>query len=219
MKIVAVSDTHGTHRQVDLSNIEADTLIVAGDITNTGELSLIEDVCDWASNLQFKNKVLICGNHEVGISAGPKRKKAIKLLKNHFTYLENSFEMIDGYKFYGSPATPYFCGWEWNYNRGITIAEQWAKIPLDVDVLITHGPPYGVLDLVEDNIYNVGRDLHQGCADLTNKLMELTNLKAHVFGHLHHSHGLLKINNTIFANSAICNENYQPINPPHIFEI
>jgi Icc-related predicted phosphoesterase len=221
MKIIVVSDTHGKHKNLDSSKLECDTFIHAGDITTQGELSTLLDFSFWLKDIPANNKIVIFGNHEIGFQNGPKRQKAIEMIKETGAYyLENNSIIIDGIKFYGSPATPYFFGWEWNYQRGEEIGKQWSQIPDDVNVLITHGPPYGILDLVEDTASNAGRDLHQGCADLRKRISSLTQLKAHVFGHLHLNGGqMVKIADTVFANGAICTERYAPTNLSVVFEI
>lgn len=219
-KICHISDTHSKHRSIDASKLECDIFIHSGDITYRGELEILSDFCDWMKDIPAIHKIVIFGNHELGYSIGPNRKKALQIIKNAATYLENSSVIIDGIKFYGSPATPFFCNWEWNYSRGKEIAKVWNQIPDDTNVLITHGPPHSILDLVENNSHNIGRDLHQGCQDLYNRIMNLKQLKAHCMGHLHWNGGQQQIiDNVIFSNAAICNESYQPINLPQFFEI
>ena len=218
MKIVAISDTHSYHRKLTIP--DGDILIHSGDITHRGELSIMKDFSNWLKELPHKNKVIVFGNHELGLESGPNRNDAINMIKDADAhYLENSAVEIDGYKIYGSPCTPRFYDWEWNRNRGKDIAMEWAKIPNDTEILITHGPGWGVLDLIENNLSNKGRDLHQGCEELTKRIKDLKNLKAHFFGHLHSGYGMTKIDNVVYANAACCTEQYKPTNPPIIVEI
>jgi hypothetical protein len=58
-------------------------------------------------------------------------------------YLENEFTIVHGYKIYGSPLTPEFCGWAFMYQTDEEAKKNWEKVPDDVDILVTHGPPYG----------------------------------------------------------------------------
>jgi len=216
-KIVHISDTHTYHRQVVLP--EGDILIHSGDITKMGTLSEIEDFVEWMSEQKFSHKICISGNHDWCFT-NALRKKSLKLFKNKdIVYLQDSSIIIDNIKFWGSPWTPEYFNWAWNLSRGKALAAKWAQIPDDVNVLITHGPPYGVLDLVENNLSNIGRDLHQGCQDLFNRVMDLKQLKAHCFGHLHYGYGKIKINNITFSNAASCNERYIPDNPPITFDL
>jgi predicted phosphodiesterase len=219
LKIVAISDTHSYHRQVNVP--DGDLLIHCGDISHRGELDIIKDFSLWLKDLPHKNKIVIFGNHEVGMRHGSKRLDAIEMITDaEAYYLENSSVIIDGLKFYGSPATPRFYDWEWNFNRGKDIAIEWAKIPDDVNVLITHGTSHGILDMVQDIPSNYGRDLHQGCEELAKRIKDLKDLKFHVGGHLHTDGGKsVNINGVIYANAAICTENYNPTNKPIVVEI
>jgi len=216
MKIVAISDTHSKHRTLIIP--DADTIVCAGDISFKGEFNIVEDFINWMKALPIKNKVMIFGNHELGMASGPKRDTALKLLQDSgIIYLEDSGTEIDGIKFWGSPVQPRFYDWEWNKNRGPDIDKHWKLIPLDTNVLITHGPPHGILDLVTNSI---GRDPHQGCEDLKRKVDKLNQLKLHVFGHLHHEGGnKLVVDNKIFINAAICDDLYNPSRPPILVEI
>lgn len=218
MKIVVISDTHSYHRKLQIP--EADVLVHAGDWTFRGEVSIIEDMIEWAKTLPVKEKIFVAGNHEVGLQYGQKRKYILELFQNAgFHYLENGSIIIDGIVFYGSPSTPFFNNWEFNYNRGRDIRQEWNKIDPFVEVLITHGPAYGTLDLVENSLDNYGRDLHQGCEELAKKITELKQLKLHIFGHIHNAYGSEERDGIKYVNAAICTEKYKPTNPPQVIEI
>lgn len=219
LKIVAISDTHSKHRELKIP--EADVIVCAGDISYKGELNIIQDFAHWMKELPIKHKLSIFGNHEVGMSCGKKRPKALKMLKDAgIIYLEDSGVEIDGVKFWGSPVQPRYYDWEWNRDRGSDINYHWKLIPDDTNVLITHGPPYGILDLVEDSFENKGRDLHQGCEDLARRVKQLPKLKAHIFGHLHMSSGVYKdCANITYINAAVCSEQYRVENEPRIVEV
>lgn len=217
MKIVSISDTHSKHRELVIP--EADTLICSGDITFKGELDIIYDFSNWLKELPVKNKIIVFGNHELGLSKpGIKRDKAIQYIEDSGAiYLENNSTTIDGIKFYGSPATPFFHNWEWNYHRGKDIQAIWDKIDLDINVLITHGPPYGILDEVFRAYHFPPENV--GCQDLLNKIQDLKQLKLHVFGHCHGGHGTLKSNNLMFINASSCDEKYKAVNSPIVYHI
>jgi len=221
MKIIAISDTHEMHSSVQVP--DGDILIHCGDWTNRGEIPAIHKFLEWFVAQPHQHKVFIPGNHELGL-VGEGRDRAFRLIGQYVSkdvhFLLNTSVTIEGLKFYGSPATPYFFGWAWNYQRGKDIAIEWEKIPNDVNVLITHGPPYGILDMVENTISNIGRDLHQGCHDLKNRISNLKDLKIHLFGHLHTDGGKqAEVNGVIHANCAICTERYKPYNPPIIIDL
>jgi Icc-related predicted phosphoesterase len=94
------------------------------------------------------------------------------------------------------------------------LAERWALIPQDTQILVTHGPPYGILD-------EVPRGEKVGCQDLLDKVVELgqKQLKLHVFGHIHYSYGSYYMGAVQYVNAAVCNESYRPVNPPIVVEI
>lgn len=214
MKICAISDTHSFHRKIEMP--EADILVVTGDLTFQGELEIIEDFSKWIKELSYKHKIVIFGNHELGFHKGFKREPALEMMKDSGAhYLENSGMEIEGVKFWGSPVTPWFYDWEWNYHRGEEIAAVWKQIPLDTNILLTHGPAYGILDMTRyENKVN-----YVGCKDLLEKIWELPNLKAHCFGHVHPGYGIQEIANCLFVNGAICNSKYKPVNKPIVFEV
>lgn len=225
MKIVAISDTHSYHRKVKVP--DGDVLVHAGDITWRGELEIFTDFAKWVKELPHKKKVIIFGNHELGMRSvakkGPikrysesNRDVVLKMMEDAgIIYLENSGIDIEGINFYGSPATPWFMDWEWNYQRGKDIGAVWDLIPENTNVLITHGPPYGILDSVQEQIRGP-----QGCEMLRKKTEQLPNLKAHIFGHLHKDGGQTQqYNNITFANAAICDDRYDTSRSPLIIEV
>lgn len=221
MKIVAISDTHQLHDRLTVP--DGDVLVHCGDFTNKGDLTPLRNFFNWFTRQPHQHKVVIPGNHELGLDVGPMRVQKLSVVREYteqFTnliYLENSETTIDGIKFYGSPITPYFFDWAWNVQRGSAIAAHWNKIPDDVQVLITHGPPHGILDLVTDSL---GRDPHQGCEDLRERIKHLRDLKVHLFGHLHLEGGQSLVQDGVtFANAAMCDDRYRIERTPVIVEI
>lgn len=137
----------------------------------------------------------------------------LETMDKRIHYLEDNCKKIQGLLFHGSPATPDFFRdyWAFNYARGNDIASKWSVIPNNVDVLITHGPAYGILDNLE------GSNNKVGCEELEYKVRyELEDLKLHVCGHIHHPRGIQhsEYGLPIFVNAAICTESYDPINAP-----
>ncbi|MEA3334008.1 MAG: hypothetical protein U9Q58_10500 [Pseudomonadota bacterium] len=111
--------------------------------------------------------------------------------------------IINGIKIFGSPWTPMFMNWCFMAQRGVEIARKWAKIPADIDVLVTHGPPYGVMDNVNY--------LSQGCEELLHRIKEL-DLLAHIFGHIYEGYGFRRMPfGPIMVNASVCNDKYKPI--------
>ena len=215
MKICIISDTHSYHRKVIIP--DCDLLIHAGDISFRGEPHIMMDFGDWLKELPIKHKVVIFGNHEVGMQVGHKRKDAIDIIdKAGAHYLEDSHVTLDGIKIYGSPWQPEFYNWEFNLPRGKALAMKWANIPDDVDVLVTHGPPDLILDEAPRGIASYQ---HVGCHDLMDRIGDLKQLKLHCFGHIHDAYGHKQIGPCHFVNASICTEAYQPTNKPIVVEI
>lgn len=191
---------------------KGDILIHSGDLTYRGtiqemseELHLLKEKGEG-----FKHIVFICGNHDW---LGERNSDLLQQMCSDLDiiYLENSSVELEGYKIYGSPVSPFFCNWAFNVNRGVDIKAVWGKIPDDVEILVTHGPPWGVLDQISEE-YNTH---HLGCEELVERVTQLPKLKLHVFGHIHGSGTRTKEHNgTIFANASICTETYKPTNKP-----
>ena len=174
-----------------------------------------------------KHKIVTAGNHDKPVQKQTSRCR--RLFKEAgVTLLLNEEIVIDGVKFWGSPITPTFLNWHFMQDRGKEIALVWKYIPDDVDVLITHGPAYGHLDLCP--AYPPMQPLPKvaGCLDLLLRLRELKiksgwkNPQVHVFGHIHCGAGVAhsdEFGNLLFINAATCTEEYLPTNPPVGFTI
>lgn len=216
-KICAISDTHSYHRKLVIP--ECDLLIHAGDITWKGELDIIEDFSNWLKELPIKHKIIVMGNHEIGLENSAKGNIAIKMIEGSGAiYLENTSTIIDGLKIHGSPCSPFFHNWQWNRHRGKDIAAEWAKIPNDVDILITHSPPYMILDEVPRGVSSVE---NVGCKDLLERIDQLKQLKLNVFGHIHEgaSETPMERYGVKYVNASSCNKKYEPINKPVVIDL
>lgn len=209
MKLVSLSDTHNQLHNVTIP--DGDVLLYAGDLTGLGTLKEItkelETLKHKTSN--FKKVILVAGNHDWLAQKEPLLMQ-ILCAERDFIYLNNSDYSYEGVKFYGSPHSPEFCNWAFGYAEDEAEA-LWSGIPNDVNVLITHSPPYGILDSV--------RNRPLGCLSLRGRIEDLKELKLHVFGHIHESAGQCKVGDTTFVNAAICDGAYRPTNRPIVIEI
>lgn len=162
---------------------------------------------EWFSSLPHENKVVIAGNHDFMFESA--LSTAIKLLGD-VIYLQDSSTYKCGFKIYGSPWQPWFYDWAFNLQRGETIAVKWNKIPLDTDILITHGPPARILDkTLEGDIV--------GCEDLLKRIGEVKPT-LHVFGHIHEAYGVVRKGETVHVNACNCDRKYRPVNPPIVLD-
>ena len=214
MKILTISDTHTKHNQIPLEWLEpADVIIHAGDISSMGSLSEIESFCYWFDRLdQYDHKIFIAGNHDWGFQEKPEQVMEIVNSYKTIKYLKDSSVVCDGVKIYGSPWQPEFYNWAFNLKRGAKLQEKWDLIPLDTDILVTHGPAYGYGDFVP-NGENVG------CSNLLDTIITKVNPKVHIAGHIHSGYGESFAHGTHFINAATLNESYMVTNKPIIFEI
>jgi len=209
MRVVAISDTHGLHDYVKVP--EGDLLIHAGDCTGHGTLTEIKAFNHWLGKLPHKHKVIIAGNHDFDFQVKP--ELARKLITNAI-YLQDQQCIIEDFCIYGSPWQPEFHNWAFNVPRGPSIRKIWGKIPNEVDILVTHGPPNGILDVNRE-----GESC--GCEELSLHIWNHISPLAHVFGHIHEGYGgrILPGIGTYFVNASICTRNMQPTNQPIVFDL
>ena len=210
IRLTFISDTHGRHHKMTEDIIGGDMIIHAGDVSNRGLKSEIEDFLSWFSNLPYKHKIFIAGNHDFEFErVRSSREEGIRI-PDGVTYLQDESVTIDGIKIYGSPWQPWFHDWAFNLYRGEALAEKWNQIPDDVDILVTHGPPHGILDKTE-------RMMNVGCEDLYKRVFEIKP-KIHLFGHIHEGYGMREIDDVIFINASTLDAHYLYNNKPIDFE-
>ena len=196
-KILHISDTHGCHHRLhDLP--DADILVHSGDFTMNGSEQEAFDFLNWFCDLDYRHKIFICGNHDNCLYGAN-----IDGLDTNVHYLCNSGIELNGIYFYGVPMFVEDCITE-RQNRN------YAQIPVDTDVLITHTPAYGILDY-DDNIYYGSKELFFR--------ISAVNPRLHLFGHIHSQNGIVKIDSTTFSNGAIMNADYTNLNSPNLIEI
>jgi len=229
-RLVCISDTHLA--EPDLP--EGDILIHAGDLTFKGRPEELGRQCNWLKKhvARYKAVLLAPGNHDWGF------EKNYSLYKHQYkdagiTVLNDDGVEVEGIKFWGSPITPFFCDWAFNRHPE-DIGRHWSLIPDDVQALITHGPPYGILDGVPSHEKTViGYDKHYrpmyakkladvrhvGCPTLLERIKELKQLKLHVFGHVHEGYGQEEHFGVKFVNASIMDEDYRPVNKPIVVDL
>ena len=205
-RITFISDTHTKHKQLDLPG--GDLLIHAGDIMNSGYSKLdIHDFCEWFELQDYKHKIFIAGNHDRMFENHPLESNTI--VNNYdVTYLQDEEDIIDDVKIYGSPWQPEFLNWAFNLPRnGKELEEKWNVIPKDTDILVTHGPAFGHLDVSGFGGNPVGCELLKERIDKIQPLI-------HVFGHIHGSAGYKFGGNTHYFNASVLDERYTYQNKP-----
>lgn len=218
MKIVCISDCHGKWSKLVIP--ECDLLISAGDYSFRGEYHMVRDYHKWLNKQPAKHVISVQGNHEKLVEADFNGCKAMALEacpRVHF--IDEGLVEIEGQRIWCSAITPYFCNWSWNRYPGEDIQKHWDRIP-SVDVIITHGPCYGILDsLMQFNGQKCEYEsVNLGCPQLLSKVLEIKP-KLHVSGHIHPGYGVLTQDGIIFVNAAICDDDYKPTNAPIVISI
>lgn len=213
VKIVPISDTHQQHDRLVLP--PGDILVVAGDVCNSGTKAQLRRFANWlwwiAPN--YKHVVYVAGNHDKCARDLGKdgTKKVFEGIPN-FHYLQDDWVVLEGLVFYGSPWTPAFFNWAFMTHSEEDRRKVWGMIPDKVDVLVTHGPPWGILDA---NLRGVM------CGDpiLLERVYQVKP-QVHIFGHIHPGGGKTWLENgTIFYNAATVDEMHRPINPISVLEV
>lgn len=210
MRIVALSDTHTLERLVPMPSGEFDVLIHAGDLGNVGKAREYEKIGKWFKSLkdQYKHQIIVPGNHDWGLMLDFDAIRE-KYFDPDVIFLIDKAIEIDGIKFYGCPWMPRFYDWAFMLEES-KLKPYYDAIPDDTEVLITHSPPYSILDQERERC---------GSKNLLKRVKELKNLKHHIFGHIHRGYGTETIENVTFHNVASLNENYRYQNKPQIIEI
>jgi len=218
MKIICLSDIHGNLLK-DLP--VGDTIVITGDICPVDQshgktfqkMWVTNEFIPYFSSLPYKNKLFIFGNHDFCGEVKEYVKELKKLCDDKNIHLLHDTEVIiNGIKFYGTPYTPFFCNWAFNLYEP-ELSEVYEKIPVDTNVLLTHGPPFKIMDL------NFAGGEHCGSQSLAKIIdKKLYGLKLHVFGHIHEPSGI--INGTpIYVNASILDDLYIVRFKPRVVEI
>jgi Icc-related predicted phosphoesterase len=219
MIIDCIADLHGYYPELE----GGDLLIVAGDMTarHSHEEYLI--FLNWMRNLNYKKKIFIAGNHDQFLQKF-QDECFYKIVSDEVVYLQDCEEEFEGLKIWGSPWTLTFPGMNphckaFTVDTEEELAEKWALIPDDVDILITHGPPFGILDKTD-------RGECVGSRSLAHRIGKIDDggdgrKRLHIFGHIHEAYGGLDISNPIYdrctwkmINCSHVNERYEPVNAP-----
>jgi Icc-related predicted phosphoesterase len=177
-------------------------LIHAGDFTFFSKRpSMLRDFDDWLGELPHRYKIIVPGNHEY-ILEEPRNRAAIM----NAEMLVGSGVEVAGLKIWGSPVTPLYGG-AFSLSSADDRKRHWAKIPKNLDILVTHGPPRGILDR------DAPEEPAAGCHELA-LAVERTRPRLHVFGHIHGGRGILRTPATAFINASVFRDGgieYPPI--------
>lgn len=183
MRIWHFSDSHNLHGYLKPPE-NIDIALFTGDMSNPRDLVQSTNECrdfiKWYSSLNIINKVAVAGNHDLALEK--RLVTPADFSSAGITYLENSYTTILGLKIFGTPITPTFGdGWAFNKDRA-KMYKIWDNVDADTDIILSHGPPKGILDLTE----NRDGTLEQcGDMNLRTQLRKRLRPKLVAFGHLH----------------------------------
>lgn len=187
-----ISDTHGYHNLLDIPS-EIDMVIFSGDCSNPRNPYINENevrvFMEWYSKLPIKHKIFVAGNHDSSIEKRLITKKDFTNIG--ITYLENESMEIEGINIFGSPVSLTFNDWCFMKARDKTY-KLWETIPENTDIVITHTPPKGILDMSydKDNVLEFC-----GCNSLKKRMFSMQP-ELHLFGHIHNTQDIINAGQT-----------------------
>lgn len=233
MIVECISDLHGYRPDLE----GGDLLLIGGDWTESDTEQQYFEFLDWVADQKHRQKVLIAGNHDMLIQKQDVFKhwlnytNQVESLQRLKYLCDSSFE-FEGLIIYGSPWTVEFDGMN-PLCKGFTVrddkelSEKWESIPKEVDILMTHTPPFTILDrivirddpLLKYPVKNVGSESLYNLICLGRRQPIL-----HMFGHIHKQYGAYQFihknkSETLFLNVSYVDETYDPVNKPKRVEI
>lgn len=218
MKIVAISDTHMQHKLLQVP--DGDLIIHSGDATNWGSPNEIIAFASWFGSLPHGHKVFVPGNHDIDIQNNE------AMWRQHFkqmgiTMTSNGVVFVGDLKLLCVSYVPVYGQWAFMRDEA-DLHRLYTIMPVqqgDIDILVTHGPPLGILDFV------CGYDLDTGApgwslgSKALREFVHKIKPRAHVFGHIHEGAGEYAEDGTLFFNAAMCNRVASTMNKPLEFEL
>lgn len=191
MRILHLSDTHGLHSQIGRLP-EADVIVHSGDFTHYGTEKECLDFLNWFIALPYKHKIFVVGNHDLCLYDADN----IEDLPANVHFLQDRGVTVDGVRFYGTGFMHY------------------RAIPPDTQVLVTHEPPFGILDREES--LGIGE---YGSTEIRTQVLALPALRLHLFGHSHNGYGLYQENGITFSNGALMAYDIRIEREPRVIEL
>lgn len=188
--VTFVSDTHRRDSVWSQIPLDTDVLVHCGDFSGAGTSTELTTELHRFSMFPHPEKFFVYGNHDRAAEYGWPHPPTLTRL------VETTITTASGLTIWGSQMTPEFNNWAFGYPRMSDFADLlWSMIPENLDILVTHGPPHGVLDVAD------GKSL--GCEVLRLALSKLRHPpKVHAFGHVHEGVGTYTDGNTTYINTA-----------------
>jgi len=207
-KIVVISDTHNQLSLIKKDIPNCDILICCGDATYFGLPEELVKFNTQMGKIKTKHRLFIPVNHELSLDIlHPKySSSAFGYLTNMLTLINSNIE-IEGLKIYTCSNGAKMPRWAFTNLEDEEKQSYYDTIPEGIDILVTHCPPYGVLD-----------GQNWGCKILLEAVKRIQP-KYLLCGHVHESQGIAFIGKTQVINAACLNEHYIYKNKPVIIEM
>lgn len=198
--IACISDTHGSHEEIDSQDVDVDILIHSGDWSGIGTFQEMMNLNVWFGTLPAKHIVCVAGNHDkYAAQAG---YQTTKQMFTNAIYLDNDECVLEGLRIYGTPYSNKYGRWSFMMEDDELDSNVWSKIPSGIDILVVHGPPHGILDFVP-------RGGHVGSRSLRTHIFDRIKPKLVVFGHIHeHGGKIVEQDGIKFVNASLLDEYY-----------
>eukprot|EP00812_Abedinium_dasypus_P008700 NODE_2441_length_934_cov_258.577929.p1 GENE.NODE_2441_length_934_cov_258.577929~~NODE_2441_length_934_cov_258.577929.p1 ORF type:complete len:243 (-),score=75.43 NODE_2441_length_934_cov_258.577929:190-876(-) len=210
---------------------EADVLLHAGDFSMTGQRMDVEGFGDWLRSLDYEQKLVVAGGHDISFHASYYNDRGGKRCHGDSVqdpddvriaflaaggptvrYLQDESHVVNGVHVYGTPWQPHCNDWAFNLPRGPALARKWQAIPNTTDILLSHTPPLGRGDLSV-------KSTHMGCADLLSVVQRRVRPRFAVSGHVHEGYAVSSDGVTQYLNVSSCDEGFRIMNAPLVFDI
>lgn len=209
-RLLIISDTHGKNfSPADQPLHKVDVAIHCGDLTDGSKLDEFRTAIQLLKLINASLKLVIAGNHDFTMDFAAFEGKVAEatpvpdamLVEKEYGALGEARQLFEDAKHegmmfldegthhlkldngalltvYASPYTPALGAWGFQYHpeRGHNF-----YIEKGVDIVITHGPPKGIMD------YTYGRE-RAGCPDLFAAVAR-ARPRVHCFGHIHEGWG------------------------------
>ena len=218
------------HGYLDFEIPDADLYLIGGDVCPATDHSypyqlrwLHTTFRAFLERLGMEKVLWVGGNHDFVL------EHPVSPLEDDLRdcYLQDEVKERSGLKVFGSPWSCPFNNWAFQLEECIAHSI-YKGITEDIDIVVTHGPPWKHGDKVCHKTKKDGTPLtpefvrHTGSKVLFNRLLEMQP-KLVVTGHIHEDYGVHPIINgeinVPVANVSVLDGEYELVNKPMVFEL
>jgi Icc-related predicted phosphoesterase len=147
----------------------------------------------WLGDQPHPHNIVIPGNNDYLLEEARERRVITNAI-----LLEDSGVEVEGIRILGSPVTPLYGG-AFGKSNPADRKRHWARVPERLDILVTHGPPFAILD------HAGSEERREGCPQLLEAVCRALP-RVHVVGHIHRGYRTLRTSDTPFVNASFLGE-------------